>query len=88
MRNELNFLAFWAVNDRLKPERMMGQLSDMKEMGFHGTIFHPRYYPGIPAYMSEEYLELLSRLILHAKQIGLQFWIYDENGWPSGSADG
>lgn len=23
MRNELNFLAFWAVNDRLEPERMM-----------------------------------------------------------------
>ncbi len=32
MRNELNFLAFWAVNDRLEPERMMGQLSAMKEM--------------------------------------------------------
>ena len=88
MRNELNFLAFWAVNDRLEPERMMGQLSAMKEMGFHGTVFPPRYYPGIPAYMSEAYLDLLSRLILHAKEIGLQFWIYDENGWPSGSADG
>lgn len=33
-------------------------------------------------------MESLSELILYAKAMGAEFWLYDENGWPSGSADG
>lgn len=60
----------------------------MKAMGLRGTVFHPRYYPGRPAYMSGAYLDILSEIILYAGQLEMEFWIYDENGWPSGSADG
>ena len=68
--------------------RLKEQLDEMKECGFEGTIFHPRYYPDEPAFMSHEYLDILSDTILHAKKLGLEFWIYDENGWPSGSGNG
>lgn len=53
-----------------------------------GVVFHPRFYPNEPAYMSAEYLDIVSRLIMHAKAAGMEFWIYDENGWPSGTAGG
>ncbi|MBQ9747766.1 MAG: hypothetical protein IJV98_03175, partial [Clostridia bacterium] len=32
--------------------------------------------------------DVVGKVILYAKSIGMEFWIYDENGWPSGSADG
>ncbi len=85
---KLQFLTFWAINGALNPQKLCEQLQEMKEAGFDGTIFHPRYYPGDPAFMSEEYLRILSETILYAKAIGLSFWIYDENGWPSASGDG
>lgn len=86
--NCLKLLSFWAINGELKLSVLKGQLEEMKAMGLRGTVFHPRYYPGRPAYMSGAYLDILSEIILYAGQLEMEFWIYDENGWPSGSADG
>ena len=86
--NCLKLLSFWAVNGELDPSVLKTQLEEMKALGLWGTIFHPRFYPGRPAYMSGPYLDILSEVILHARRLGLEFWIYDENGWPSGSGDG
>ena len=61
---------------------------EMKELGFDGVIFHPRNYPENPAYLSTLYMEILSAIILYAKEIQMEFWIYDENGWTSGTANG
>ena len=85
---KLHFLTFWAINGALDSDRLRQQLWEMKQVGFDGAIFHPRYYPGMPPFMGEEYLHILSETILEAKALGLEFWIYDENGWPSASGDG
>lgn len=85
---KLQFLTFWAINGALDTRKLCEQLQEMKDAGFDGTIFHPRYYPGKPSFMGKEYLRILSDTILYAKKIGLSFWIYDENGWPSASGDG
>ncbi len=85
---KLHFLTFWAINGPLDSNRLKHQLREMKQAGYAGTIFHPRYYPGMPPFMGEEYLHILSETILEAKALGLEFWIYDENGWPSASGDG
>ena len=84
----LKFLTLWAINGKLNRENLICQLRNMKQSGFDGTIFHPRYYPNIPPYLSEEYCRILSDAILAAKELEMEFWIYDENGWPSGRADG
>ena len=88
MKKRFRPLTLWAINGRLDRFRLKEQLDEMKECGFEGTIFHPRYNPDEPAFMSHEYLDILSDTILHAKKLGLEFWIYDENGWPSGSGNG
>lgn len=85
---KLQFLTFWAINGPLEVQKLQSQLDDMKRLGFDGVIFHPRYYPGTPAYLGEEYLHILTETILYAKELKLTFWIYDENGWPSGNGDG
>lgn len=88
MINQLNLLTLWAINGALDMMHLKEQLREMKAYGFDGTIFHPRYYLNQPEYLGKEYLEILSEVILYAKEIGLCFWIYDENGWPSGTANG
>lgn len=85
---KLTFMTFWAINDTPDSEKMKRQLEEMKALGFDGTVFQPRNYPGYPPYLGSGYCRILSEVILYAKELGLAFWIYDENGWPSGNADG
>lgn len=80
----VRFLTFWFINGPLDLTRLCRQLDEMKAKGFDGAVFHPRFYPNDPPYLSREYLRIVSQTILHAHDIGLAFWLYDENGWPSG----
>lgn len=88
MRKPLKFLSFWSINDALDVQALTEQLDELKASGLEGVIFHPRYYPNEPKYMSPAYLDIVSDIILYAKQIEMAFWLYDENGWPSGTAGG
>ncbi len=87
-RDDLTFLSFWSINDALEVEKACLQLDEMKRLGLNGAVFHPRNYPGNPEYLGTAYMERLSAIILHAKRIGMEFWLYDENGFPSGTASG
>lgn len=85
---KLEILSLWAINDIRDTAVMKKQLDSMKELGFDGVIFHPRRYSGNPEYLSDEYMKIVSEIILYAKKKEMSFWLYDENGWPSGSANG
>jgi hypothetical protein len=67
---------------------MCRQLDRFRAAGLDGVVFHPRFYPGNPPYLSEAYFNQVNGAILHARSIGLAFWIYDEDGWPSGTVGG
>jgi hypothetical protein len=84
----LRFHTLWAINGPLEIGRLQAQLDGFHETGFDGVVFHPRFYPGQPAYLSPDYFVYVSAAILHAKSLGLSFWIYDEDGWPSGTVGG
>ncbi|WP_307549356.1 hypothetical protein [Paenibacillus sp. V4I5] len=88
MRNRLSFLSLWSINDALNLEELKAGLDELRLAGVDGVIFHPRFYPNTPTYMSESYLNIISDLIIYAKTTGMVFWMYDENGWPSGTAGG
>lgn len=82
------YYTFWSINGPLQRDRLRRQLADFKAAGLHGVVFHPRFYPGIPPYLSDDYLDHVVDTIRHARELGLRFWLYDENGWPSGTGDG
>jgi hypothetical protein len=82
------YYTFWSINGPLQRDRLRRQLAAFKAAGLHGVVFHPRFYPGIPPYLADEYLAHVADTILHARELGLRFWLYDENGWPSGTGDG
>jgi hypothetical protein len=82
------FYSLWSINAALDQGRLRRQLDQFRAVGLDGVVWHPRFYPNIPPYLGERYLEEVSGAILHAKAIGLAFWIYDEDGWPSGTVGG
>ncbi len=88
VRKQPTFLSFWAINDRLDIHRLKQQIDEIKRLGLDGVIFHPRNYPNEPEYLGTAYMNILSELIMYAKSVDMVFWIYDENGWPSGTAGG
>jgi hypothetical protein len=59
----------------------------MDEAGFGGFFMHARGGLVTP-YLSEEWMTAIRTATLEARTRGLQPWAYDENGWPSGFADG
>ena len=52
--------------------------------------FRPKTMPTTldPDYLTEEYFEIYRYAVEYAEQKGMQLWLYDEGGWPSGSACG
>lgn len=78
---------FWSWNDRLEKEELENQIVQMKENGIDGFFMHARVGLKTP-YMGEEWFEMIEACLDKADELDMQAWAYDENGWPSGSADG
>ena len=80
-------IPFWSWNGELRKERLDEQMRDMKDRGFGGVFMHAR--GGLKTeYLSEKWFDAVGFCIEKGKEYGLQPWVYDENGWPSGFADG
>lgn len=55
--------------------------------GFRGLFLHAR--AGLKsAYLSEEWFAAIGYAVDEAEKCGLEAWLYDEDGWPSGFAGG
>ena len=82
------FYSLWSINGPLDQLRLRRQLDQLKASGLDGVVWHPRFYPNQPPYLGDAYLREVSDIIRHAKAIGMAFWVYDEDGWPSGTVSG
>ncbi len=84
---EYGSIPFWSWNDKLDPDLLEKQIDDMKKIGMSGFFMHAR--SGLETeYLSDEWYECVERCVKKAKELGMQAWAYDENGWPSGFAGG
>ena len=88
---------FWMWNDRLDAKRLNAQLDDMFAHGMRSICIHPfpkAFRPGKfdsamePDYLTEGYFTVFSNVVDHAAALGMNVWLYDEGGWPSGGACG
>ena len=78
---------FWSWNDKLENDRLIKQVEWMKNEGFGGFFMHAR--SGLATeYLSEEWFGAIKECALKAKELGMDAWAYDENGWPSGFVGG
>jgi hypothetical protein len=77
----------WDWNHRMTPERVVRQIHDMYETGHGGFVIHAR--PGLKtAYLSDEWFDMIELSVKEAKKLDMIVWLYDEEGWPSGSVGG
>ncbi len=86
---ELKSRPLWFWNDSLENmsketirEIMVNSQSDS---GYFGFAILPNW---INNYMSKEYLELYRYALEVAQELGMKMCLYDENGFPSGTAGG
>ena len=85
-KQEHSSLPFWSWNDRLEQHELERQIDLMRKAGLGGYFMHARGGLETP-YMGAEWMDAVQTGI-DAAGDDLQAWAYDENGWPSGFADG
>ena len=88
---------FWVINRKMDVKRLCSQLDDMAAHGMRAVCLHP-FPKGFrpvtmpstmePDYMTPEYMEILTKVMEHAEALGMNAWLYDEGGWPSGGCCG
>lgn len=87
MYNKNPIKPFWSWNDKLDKELLCRQIENMKKAGINGFFMHAR--GGLKTeYMSDEWFDMIEACLDKADSMDMQAWAYDENGWPSGFADG
>ena len=87
----------WFWNTTITKEGIKAQIEDMYNSGIRGfyVLGEPEYFrPNVrathlsPEYLSEEYLDLLYYAYELAREKGMEYWIYNEGGFPSGMVCG
>ncbi len=87
----------WVWNDICSRKIIDEQLDEMQRLGIRAFYilpepkdFRPNSMPTnlSPDYLSPEFFELCAYAINKGTSLGMKCWIYDEGGWPSGSACG
>lgn len=88
---------FWYWNDRIPSERIREQLHDIQAHKLLTVCIVPMPRDFGPErhgnhldvdYLSPEYFARYRLAMDEVKRLGMKAWLYDEGGWPSGSATG
>lgn len=80
-------LPFWSWNGKLDEAELTEQIRRMKDNGFGGYFMHAR--GGLlTEYLGKEWFDAIRACAHEGEKDGMQSWVYDENGWPSGFAGG
>lgn len=80
-------IPFWSWNDELEESELRQQILEQDEAGVGGYFMHARGGLRTP-YMQEEWMQAIRTCIEAGGARGMQSWLYDERGWPSGFAGG
>ncbi len=85
--NAFKPISFWSWNGLMEEDKVRWQIKEFKNKGFGGFFIHSRAGRLIP-YMGKQWMKACSYAIDEARLQGLDVWLYDEDGWPSGFASG
>ena len=87
---------FWFLNGKLEDDELRRQLRSMYAVDARTVCLHPLpkefrdYFMSElePEYLTEEYFKKYSVIADECAKLGMNCYLYDEGGWPSGSACG
>lgn len=87
IETEFRPVPFWSWNDKLVPEVLRAQIREMHQQSIGGFFMHAR--SGLQTeYLSQEWFDAVNACLDEAGKLGMEAWLYDENGWPSGFGGG
>ena len=87
----------WVWDTRITKDGIREKIDTMIKNGIRGFYILPEpaeFRPASmitrldPPYLSKEFFELVRYAVEYAEKNGMYCWLYDEGGWPSGSACG
>jgi alpha-L-rhamnosidase/Glycosyl hydrolases family 2, sugar binding domain len=87
----------WIINDKLDTEKIIWQAQDMFKNKAKSVCFIPEPHEFRPisfntkfdvGYLGEKYFEIVQKIVAECDKLGMNWWLYDEGGWPSGGACG
>jgi len=78
---------FWFWNGDQTEDEITRQLDLARQGGWRGFAVHARCGNRTP-YLTERWMQLVRHTCIEAKKRGLEIWLYDEEGFPSGSVGG
>ncbi len=84
---EYRSIPFWSWNNELDEKSLTDQIEEMKKVGIGGFVIHARTGLKTP-YLGEKWFSCVEACLNKAKELKMNVWIYDENGWPSGFVGG
>jgi len=87
MEHKTGIYPFWMWNGRMECAELSRQIKLAKMGGVTGLTLHARAGNEIP-YLSDRWMELVRFSCEEAEKAGLEIWLYDEQGFPSGDAGG
>ena len=86
---EFGPIPFWFLNDDLEEDELLRQLRAFRDVHYGGFVLHARV--GLSrrvGYLTDEFFRLARLLVAEAARLGMKVILYDEGGYPSGSAGG
>ncbi len=87
VENIYKCVPFWSWNDTLKKDELVSQVEWMHQNGVGGFFMHAR--GGLKSeYLGSDWFECIRACSEKAKELGMEAYAYDENGWPSGFVGG
>ena len=96
-KKEHSVMYSWVWSAPMTRETIDRQLADFAKAGIGGLYILPEpseFRPQTirtflsPPYLSEAFFDLVAYTIDKAAALGMELWLYDEGGWPSGGACG
>ena len=87
MENKYKPVPFWSWNDELDEKELCDQIQWMYDQGIGGFFMHARGGLTTP-YLGEKWFKCVEACLKKAKELNMEGYAYDENGWPSGFAGG
>ena len=97
LRGDANPGIFWYWNCDPSEAMTTRQLTAMRDAGFRSVCLHPMpqnfrpsdFHAGMRiAYLGQRYFQHFRRVVDECRRLGLLLILYDEGGWPSGTACG
>lgn len=85
--NKYKCIPFWSWNDELDEEKLCEQIEWMSKNGIGGFFMHAR--GGLTTkYLGDKWFSCIKACQEKAKELNMEAYAYDENGWPSGFVGG